>query len=63
MGDKPPVISRGPLLNCAGQWCEERMRCRRYRTRTMTNGTLGWASFDVERVRFGDCPSFVAYRG
>lgn len=58
-------------INCAGQGCEEREGCRRYRMRLPEQGQKAvqferlryqWASFDVERAVFGDCPQFVRFR-
>lgn len=56
-------------LNCAGRGCPEREGCRRFETRisvgkrVAANGyelkTYTWASFDVERARFGDCPARI----
>lgn len=52
-------------LNCAGQGCPERQGCRRYEVgivghKEIVQGkevaVLDWASFDIERQRFGDCP-------
>ena len=51
--------------NCAGQACEDRERCRRYRVRVDAgwhSGTGRWASFDIERLaRGGECPSFKRF--
>jgi len=72
-----PVQSESPAarlarLNCAGQGCAEREQCRRYVARVASgkyvaaNGyehkTYTWASFDLERARFGDCAAFVRIR-
>ena len=37
-------------IQCAGQQCDEREKCLRYRNR----GRAPWASFDIERKHFGD---------
>ena len=51
--------------NCAGQACEDRERCRRYRVRvdeSWHRGTGRWASFDLERLeRGGECQSFKRF--
>ena len=53
--------------NCAGQGCEVRDECKRYRLRLASQvrseePVFDWASFDLERVLFGDCPSFVRFK-
>lgn len=61
-------IKRLNSLNCAGQGCQERDQCRRYRVRvnspacTKEHPFGEWGSFDVERSRFGDCRQFVKFR-
>lgn len=61
----PGILSR---LNCAGQGCQDRDSCRRYRIvlgerNEASNRVVGeWASFDIERLVFGDCRAFVVYR-
>lgn len=63
--------SPGARLNCAGQGCKERERCRRFRIRLSDGKVLvgeqevtvfRWASFDIEQAVFGDCESFVRFR-
>jgi hypothetical protein len=56
-------------LNCAGQGCEAREGCRRFRIRLPRLGQVelkhrlyDWASFDLEALQLGECRSFVAYR-
>ena len=57
-------------VNCSGQGCLERDDCKRYRLRLWTDveGVAAadrpfvWASFDLERLVFGDCPSFVRFK-
>lgn len=55
-------------MNCAGQGCAEREKCRRFAVRinvpdcSRDNPYGAWASFDIERQRFGDCKSFVELR-
>jgi hypothetical protein len=53
-------------LNCAGVGCGERDNCRRYRIRLPRLGEaeklFDWASFDIEKVLFGDCPAVIKYR-
>ena len=55
-------------LNCAGQGCEQRMECRRYRIRLPRIGEgpeklFDWGSFDIEKLWFvGDCPALIKYR-
>lgn len=56
-------------FNCAGQWCERREECRRYRIRLKREGEAGkehpamdWASFDIEALMVGDCVSFLPFR-
>jgi len=63
-------------LNCAGQGCEERDECRRYRIRLARivseahrivgvpydEKVFDWASFDIERIWFGECKSLIQYR-
>ena len=54
-----------PKTNCAGQSCPERDACRRY-VSLIAEGfksfgrrevpIFAWASFDLERKAFGDCP-------
>lgn len=55
-------------LNCAGHQCPERKTCKRFRSRIGTErATVGehevtvlqWASFDVERVLFGNCSARI----
>jgi hypothetical protein len=51
-------------VNCAGQLCEEREECKRYRLRLQSpvkseHPVFDWASFDIERIVFGDCLSLV----
>ena len=56
----------GEKLNCGGQGCPERDGCRRFVLRLPTAFDKGpkfdWGSFDIERLFFGDCHSFVEYR-
>ena len=52
--------------NCAGQGCDEADRCRRFQMRMPVDRAAAvqvfdWASFDVEKARFGDCPNFIRY--
>jgi hypothetical protein len=64
-----PRVSWLAKLNCAGRGCPDRGGCRRYEARIASgkavapNGyeykTFEWASFDVERARYGDCPAYV----
>ena len=55
-------------FNCAGQWCERREECRRYRIRLKRVGETGehpamdWASFDLEALIEGACSSFLEFR-
>jgi hypothetical protein len=51
-------------VNCAGQGCPERDGCRRFVLRLPTGGhkQFDWASFDIERMFFGDCLSFVEFK-
>jgi len=54
-------------LNCAGQFCDEREECRRYRIRLAKPESepkvFEWASFDLERLLIvGECPVFVKFR-
>jgi hypothetical protein len=56
-------------VNCAGQGCEAREGCRRFRIRLPRLGQVelkhrlyDWASFDLEALLQGECRSFVAYR-
>jgi hypothetical protein len=60
-----------PKTNCAGQLCPEREGCRRYQIRISSGKevicdvetpTYEWASFDIERQRFGACPHLIHYR-
>ncbi len=53
-----------PKINCTGQGCDERDGCRRYASMTQDGKSIvggkehpifNWASFDIERQRFGDC--------
>lgn len=61
-------MTRAPTLNCAGQHCPERKDCRRYAVRvnvpecTREHPYGAWASFDLERLLFGDCKQFVKLR-
>ena len=54
--------------NCAGQQCPERDGCRRYESRIPARKVViedrkipifEWASFDIERQIFGDCPQRI----
>lgn len=54
--------------NCAGQGCEDRAQCRRYQVRIVGPKEIQWekqsgqwCSFDLERLRFGTCASFVRW--
>lgn len=51
----PPAA---PLKLCAGQQCQERDSCARFRIR---GGYMRYASFDIERIRLNDtdCPHFT----
>lgn len=53
-------------LNCAGQSCEKRNECRRYRIRLPRAGAepkiFDWASFDVEQERLGECKALIVFR-
>ena len=66
-----PKYSQGEFskANCAGQGCEDREGCRRFRVRIV--GPSGewerqfgqWISADLERAEMpGSCPYFVRYR-
>lgn len=56
-------------LNCVGHGCEERETCRRWLVmvpagkRVDADGrehpNYEWASFDLERARFGTCSAFA----
>ena len=54
--------------NCAGQECEDRDACLRYVERRSwekdVNGhaRYAWASFDIERMVYGDCKHFIRVR-
>ena len=50
--------------NCAGQGCPERDGCKRFEERRIARfartphgpePVYEWASFDIERLKFGDC--------
>lgn len=62
------VQGRLNALNCAGQGCPERGRCRRFVVRVNVPHCSreqpygAWGSFDLERAWFGECASFVKYR-
>ena len=55
-------------MNCAGQGCGERELCRRYLIRLASKRWIGderqydWASWDLERLVFGDCKMFIQWR-
>jgi hypothetical protein len=58
-----------PRLNCAGQGCSERTECRRYRIRLPVERSkkedekvFDWASFDIEKIVFGDCKAVIKFR-
>lgn len=59
---------RPPTLNCAGQGCGERKECRRYMAMVYVKDCSreypygAWASYDIDRQRFGDCHGFVRFR-
>lgn len=55
--ERSPLAPDRSAPSCAGQGCEERERCVKYRRYTAF--LQCWASFDIERLRFGgECPSF-----
>lgn len=54
-------------VNCAGQGCSDREECRRYKLTLPLDPkakepAFEWASFDLERLLFLDCPAFVRFR-
>jgi hypothetical protein len=52
-----PFAPRAGVAKCAGQGCEERDNCLRFRRHIAP--LQAWASFDIERQRLGgECPNF-----
>ncbi len=61
-----PLAPKAHVANCTGQQCPERGTCLRYLRpawRAHKDHESGkvtvqlWASFDIERQRFKDCPA------
>jgi len=66
------LVPKAHIVNCVGFECPERGECLRYlrpafrARKDHQTGALTvqeWASYDIERKRFGDCPHKLVAHG